>query len=361
MLFSNLTELSVRDVLPRVTPGHYHRLWLVPSVAGWLQVLKNIPTLRFLTLINSISHISGSEPEHADPLPVVDLPHLTLLTINTRICSCISLIDHLNIPPSCGIEFWLSPTIGRSSVVLDSPKPMLFFLSKQFTHWPQNCSDRYLKAEILNGGKIHFGNSKSVGEDSSRYMTKSDKVEAHSRYSKDPMLSLVLTLNPFDDSFAFYNQLLELYSPTFSTTTTLDLWIAQEFANSVITTTTTSGSFPALATFPSFTNLKTLNLLGQSPRYLLPLFHHSSLPGHDVLFPALESLHLTETNMEGLRSEFVAFLRRRAKAGIPLSEIKMLGGFVSNQTAERLSRFGNLRVSLPVDLLFYSHGEALEC
>ena len=192
-------------------------------------------------------------------------------------------------------------------------------------------------------------------------MTKSDEVEAHSRYSKDPMLSLVLTLNPFDDSFAFYNQLLELYSPTFPTTTSLDLWIAQEFANSVITTTTTSASFPALATFPSFTNLKTLNLLGQSPRYLLPLFEPSSLLDHDLLFPALESLHLTETNMEGLRSEFVAFLRRRAKAGIPLSEIKMLGGFMSNQTAERLSRFGNLRVSLPVDLLFYSHGGALEC
>ena len=130
----------------------------------------------------------------------------------------------------------------------------------------------------------------------------------------------------------FYNQLLELYSSTFSTTTTLDLWVDQEFADPAIT----SGSFPAFPTFHSFTNVKTLNLLEQSPLYLLPLFQNSSLPAHP-LFPALQSLNLRETNLETICSVFV---------GISLPEIKMLGGYISNQTAEGLSRFGNLRVSL---------------
>ena len=43
---------------------------------------------------------------------------------------------------------------------------------------------------------------------------------------------------------------------------------------------------------------------------------------------------------------FVTFLMRRAEAGIPLAEIKMLGGYMSNQTAEDLSRIGNLKISL---------------
>jgi hypothetical protein len=159
------------------------------------------------------------------------------------------------------------------------------------------------------------------------------------------MLSLNITFDPLENSFAFFNQLLELYSSTFSTTTTFDLWVDQEFADTAIT----AGSFFALPTFHSFTNVKTLNLLEQSPLYLLPLFQHSSLPGN-LLFPALQSLYLTGTNMDdgqgALCSLFVAFLLNRAEAQIPLPEIKILEGRISNQTAEDLLRLGNLRLSL---------------
>ena len=335
-VLSNLTELSVRNVAPMVLMSssiHSHQLKAVPSVAGWLRVLKNMPALRFLTLRNAISHFT----EH-EPLPIVDLPHLALLTISTTFYLGISLIDHLNIPPICGIEFWLYHNNGRSSVGLDGPK-LLFFLSKQLRYWPQNHSGRYLQAKILNAGKILFGNSKRVGQAS--YMTESDEIEAHSRNSEDPMLSLVLIFDPLEDSFAFYNQLLELYSSTFSTTTTLDLWVDEEFAHMA---SITSESFPAFPTFHSFTNVKTLNLLEQSPIYLLPLFQYSSLPDHP-LFPALRWLHLTETNVEAMCSVFTAFLLWRAEAGIPLPEVRMLGGCISNETAEGLSRLGNSRVS----------------
>ena len=330
----NLTELSVQNVIPRAVPSasaHYsHRLKLVPSVAGWLRVLKNIPALRFLALINAISHST----EH-EPLPFVDLPHLALLTINTMFYSGISLIDHLNIPPLCGIEFRLYCSRHRSTDELDGPK-LLFFLSRQLSHWPQDCPDRYLQAKIFNGHRIHFGNSKHVGQ--------------ASLYSRDPMLSLILTFDHLEDSFGFFNQLLELYSSTFSTTTALDLWVDQDF------TSIANVSFPAFSTFHSFTNVKTLNLLGQSPLYLLPLFQHSSLPDHP-LFPALQSLHLTETNMSDgqMCSVLVAFLQRRAEAGIPLPEIKILGGYMSNQTAEILLGIGNLRVSLNSMPLHYSN------
>jgi hypothetical protein len=247
----------------------------------------------------------------------------------------------------------LSSGYTVTTVALDGPK-LLFFLSKQLGHWPQNCSDRYLQAKVLSGGKIRFGNSMRVGQVS--YITESEEVEEHSRCSKDPILSLVLAFDPLEDSFAFFNQLLELYSSTFSTTTTLELWVDQEFADAAMT----SGSFPAFPTFHSFTNVKTLNLLDQSPLYLLALFlQHSSLPDHP-LFPALESLQLTGTEMDdgqegAMYSVFVAFLLMRAEAGIPLLEIEMLGGYMTNETAEDLSRIGNLRVSLDSMTLYYSN------
>jgi hypothetical protein len=332
-VLSNLTELSVREVVPLavMSASGQSQLKVPPSVGGWLGILKNIPALRFLTISSAISHFT----EH-DPLPVVDLPHLALLTIGTRFYSGVSLIDHLNIPPSCGIRLRFYRNNNRSTVGLDGPK-LLSFLSKQLTHWPQDCSDGYLQAKILSGDRIHFGNSKRVGQ--ALDMTESDEVEAHSRCSKDPLLSLVLTFDPLEDSFSFFNQLLELYSSTFSTTTSLDLWVDQESASTAIR----DGSFPAFDTFHSFTNVKTLNLLEQSPLYLLPLFQNYPL------FPALQSLCLTGTNMDdglgAMCSVFVAFLMRRAESRISLPEIK-IAGRISNQTAEDLSRLGDLRVSL---------------
>ena len=325
-VLSNLTELSVLNVSKAGL-----------SIAEWLRVLKNIPALRSLALRKAISHLT----EHEQPLPVVDLPHLALLTISTEFYLGISLIDHLNIPALCGIELWLYRPIGFTGahhVNWDGTK-LLFFLSKQLIHWPQNCYDRFLLAKVHGGGEIHFGNSKRAGQ-VSYYKTESDVVEERSRHSKDPLLLLVLTLNSLDDSFGFFNQLLEMYNSTFPTTTTLDLWLDQGFVG----TATTNGSFPAFHTFNSFSNVKTLILLGRSPLYLLPLFQHSSHP----LFPALQSLHLTETNMEDewgvMRDAFIKFLLWRAESGIPLTEIKMLGGYMSHQTAEDLSRIGDLQV-----------------
>ena len=149
-VLSNLTELSVQDVLPKLSISTHS----VPSVAEWLRILKNIPSLRFLTLISAISPFTK---ENDPPLPVVDLPQLALLSIWTRFYSGVLLIDHLNIPPSCGIDFGLYPSPSGSSVRLDNPKlmPILSFLSKQLTHWSQNCSYRYLQAKILEIGRAH--------------------------------------------------------------------------------------------------------------------------------------------------------------------------------------------------------------
>ena len=130
-VLSNLTELSVLNVIPRGVlmlsePEYSHRLrLLVPSVAGWLRVLKNIPALRFLTLWDAISHPRAT---YHEPLLVVDLPHLALLTINTEFHLGVSLIDHLNIP-LCGIKFKFTGNRSRSTDGLDGHKLLSFLLN----------------------------------------------------------------------------------------------------------------------------------------------------------------------------------------------------------------------------------------
>ena len=267
--------------------------------------------MRFLTLSSAISHFTEE-----GPLPVVDLPDLALLTISGRFNHAISLINHLKIPPSCGIRFRLVRRRSSDGLDLDGPK-LLSFLSQQLTHWPQDHADRYLQAKVLSGNRIHFGNSKRIGQILD--MSDSDEVEAHSRSSKDAMLSLVLTLNSSENTFAFFNELLELYSVTFSTTASLDLWLDQEFVDIA----TAGGSFISFDTFHSFTNLKTLQLLDQSPVYLLPLFQNSSRSDHP-LFPALQSLCLAAYTGDGqstLCTALVAFLLWRIKVQAPVQEM----------------------------------------
>ena len=179
---------------------------------------------------------------------------------------------------------------------------------------------------------IYIGNSQRIGHWRGSYL-ESEELEVHSRHSKEPMLSLELKFDPLEDSFAFFNQLLELYSPTFSTTTTLDLWVDNPFTRAA------KRSFPAFPTFRSFTNVKTLGLQGQSPLFLLPFFEQFSQPDNP-LFPALQSLHLTKTKMDDkagkMHGVFTAFSRWRAKARVPVPEIKILVEYRSEESGDIL-------------------------
>lgn len=346
-VLSNLTELSVLDVVaPSILSMRQpdHPLKVAPTVGGWLRILKNTPSLRYLTLSGAITENRGDE----ESLVNVSLPNLIFLTVGAKFHSGVSLLDHLSISPSCGIRLRFS----RSGPGLDGTK-LLAFLSNQLSHWPHDSPDRYLQAKILSGDRIHFGNSRRVG-----YiwdMTEEDVVKEHAQSSADPVLWLVISLDSSTDTLIFFNQLLALYTPTYPTTTTLDLWLDEEFAmtnpNTVV--------FPAFSSLHSFTAVKNLSLLDRSPVYLLPLFQHSSHP-NQPLFPALRSLRLTRTNFEDDQrltySTTIAFLRWRAEVHLPLMELQMIKSKLNKDTEESLARLGNVKITLgsldlPVDYI----------
>ena len=170
-------------------------------------------------------------------------------------------------------------------------------------------------------------------------------VKEHAQSSADPVLWLVISLDSSTDTLMLFNQLLALYTPTYPTTTTLDLWLDEEFAM----TNPNTPAFPAFSSLHSFTGVKNLSLLERSPVYLLPLFQHSSDP-NQPLFPALRSLRLMRTNFEDdQRAAYfttIAFLLWRAEVHLPLVELQMIKSKMNKDTEESLSRLGNVKITL---------------
>jgi len=337
-VLSNLTDLSVLDIVapPGITVNRTpdHPLKVAPTVRGWLRVLENIPSLLYLTLSGAITEAHDGE----EPLPNVKLSHLLFLTVGAGFQDGVSLLEQLSIPPSCGIRL----KFNRSSSGLDGRK-LLAFLSNQLSHWPRDSPDRYLQAKILSDYRIHFGNSRRVGHVWD--MTEEDVIEEHAQSSADPVLWLVISLASTHDTLTIFNQLLALYDSTYPTTTTLDLWLDEEFA----TINANAVTFPTPSSLHSFTAVKTLNLLGRSPLYLLPLFQYSFQP-NQPLFPALRSLRLTRTNFEDdQRAAYftvIAFLLWRAEVNMRLVELQIIESKMNKDTEESLSRLGNVKITL---------------
>ncbi|KIM39685.1 hypothetical protein M413DRAFT_447142 [Hebeloma cylindrosporum] len=337
-VLSNLTGLSVSDIVTAgilSTKRSDHPLKVAPTVGGWLRILGNIPSLRYLTLSSAISENRSDE----EPLVNVSLPNLIFLTIGAKFHGGATFLEHLSIPPSCGIRL----RFIKSDPDQDGAK-LLAFLTNHLSHWPQDSPDRYLQAKILSGDRIHFGNSRRVG-----YiwdMTEEDVVKEHAQSSADPMLWLVISLGSSNDTLILFNQLLALYNLTYPTTTTLDLWIDEEFAM----TNPNAPTFPALSNLHSFTALKSLSLLERSPVYLLPLFQYSSSQPNQPIFPALRTLRLMRTNFEDDQRvayfTTIAFLLWRAEVRLPLVELQMIDSKMSKDTEESLSRLGNVKITV---------------
>jgi hypothetical protein len=336
-VLSNLTELSVLDILaPGITAIRTpdHPLKVAPTAGGWLRVLKNIPSLRYLTLSGAITETRGDE----ESLSKVELSHLLFLTVGAGFQDGGLLLEQLSIPPSCGIRL----RFNKSNTGLDGKK-LLAFLSNQLCHWPRDSPDRYLQAKILSGDRIHFGNSRRVGHIWD--MTEEDVIKEHAQSSVDPVLWLVISLASTHETLTIFNQLLVLYDPTYPTTTTLDLWLDEEFT----TINPSVAALPALSALHSFTAVKTLNLLERSPLYLLPHFQYSSQP-NQPLFPALRSLRLTRTKFEDDQRDtyftVIAFLRWRAEVNMRLVDLQIIESKMNKDTQESLSRLGNVKITL---------------
>ncbi|KAF9479558.1 hypothetical protein BDN70DRAFT_684895 [Pholiota conissans] len=339
----NLTELSVMDILTQGILSMRrpdNPLKIAPTVAKWIEIISHIPGLKYLTLSNAMTPFEDND----SLIPIVDLPNLLFLTVGARFQDGVTFLNHLTILETCGVRLRLN--FSRSSSDFDATR-LLPFLGNRLSHWPQDVTDRYLQAKILSGDRIHFGNSRRVGHIWD--MTEEAVIEEHSQISEDPLVWLVLTLDNSEDTVRFFNQLLSLYESTYSTTKTLDLWLDEEFANTLTSANATPHLRPALNVLRSFTAVKTLNLLERSPLYLLPLLQSLSPPDQPLL-PSLRSLRLTRTDFEDQQRAayftVIAFLIWRAQIHNSLIDLQIIESKISKETEDSLARIGGVKVIL---------------
>ncbi|KAF9038632.1 hypothetical protein BJ165DRAFT_403550 [Panaeolus papilionaceus] len=310
-----LTELSVTGVLPPIIPismrNTANATKPAPSPKMWLEILGHMPHLQYLTLNVAISKpLDQDENSH---LPEVHLPNLKLLTIGGRFQNGMTVLNQLITPRECGIRLRLST---RGLPVGIGARLFTSFLTRQYSYWPTGTPNRYLQAKLLSSHRIHFGNSKTVGHIWDT--PEASVVQNHAKTTKDPLLWLALTLESPEETMTFYQTLLDIYQPTYSTTKTLELWVDEEYKDII--------NIPQSSPLRSFTSVSRLNLVGQSFTYLLPLLQSASTLSVP-LFPELHTLELLKPGIHDLDNNLsflVFFLDWRKNIGSPLSEVHVL-------------------------------------
>jgi len=314
----NLRELCVYNIIRPIsitnTPPATSPLTTAPAVHGWLQILADMPLLERLTLFAAISPTRDDVTSNQ-----VSLPHLRLLTIRSTIKDTAIFLSNISIPRSCGIR--LQAKQGDDTTGPECSR-LLALLSQQLPAWVDKPSSRYLQAKLISGSTIHFGNSRRIGLP--WLMSEGEVLEDHAANSEDPVLWLMFKMSSTAGSISFFQSLLHTYRSTFRATTELDLWF-EELDGSP--STPAEIFLSSLDTFMTFTHVRTLNLLDDSPLYLLPLFQSSSPDGFPI-FPALKTLVLSGTDCEDERREvyntLLAFGLWRVEVRYPLTGLRLL-------------------------------------
>jgi hypothetical protein len=335
----NLTALSVIDI---VATGQL--AWLTedsssvaPTVEGWLQILQNMPNLQYLTLVNSITRTNNLKTTKCSDIP---LSSLRLFSLTASLDEGAVLLQFLKFPSSCGIRLRCKDRNSPSQVQVGS---ILAAISNQISPRPNPPDGKigHLQVKLLDGGRIHFGNSVRIGL--LWNIPEADELRQHAANTSDPLLSLVFLFNDFPTARRFIRQLLALYEPTFSTTTDLYLWIDEQS-----TVTHEDVAFlSTLAHFTAFNAVKTLDLYGQSLTHLLPLFDSLSQADKPV-FPSLGFLRLTGTiftdREDPVYQIVLQFLLRRVKLNVPLVRVAICSGEMSTELRLHLQENSQVEV-----------------
>ena len=336
----NLRELCVYNILRPISitnvPPVTNPLATAPTVDGWLRILNDMPLLERLTLFAAIFPNRDDSPSNH-----VSLAHLRLLTIRSTVKDTATFLSNVSIPPSCGIRLQAKQSDDTTGPECSR---LLALLSQQLPAWADKPSSRYLQAKLISGSTIHFGNSPRIGMP--WLMPESEVLDDHAANSQDPILWLMFKMSNTAETIPFFQSLLRTYENTFRATTELDLWF-EELDGSPATPAEIFLS--SLDMFMMFTHVRTLNLLEDSPLYLLPLFQSSSPDGFPI-FPALKTLTLSGTNCEDERREvyhtLVAFGLWRVEVRYPLTRLHLLQPRPLTPAMEALGRKCDIVVSV---------------
>ena len=295
-----LTELYVDNCFPTVT------------VLEWLNILGGMPSLRWVTLIHAIS----SAPANGI-FPVVHLGALDMLSVEAPFHESVTLVDHLIVPPRCGLRF---RSYG-AHLGFDQQR-LWAIIEKKMDSWAKNTPNRYLEASSTfsawnDSSYVTIGNislpTSGLGAPWGSQAVEVANGRCSSGSGVDPVISISLQLTDNQKPVELLLSLFALFEWTFFDTTYLELCI--EYG---------AEAFPPLIdSFRGFVNLEKLSLGNDiATEFPFPLLQQAN----SVLLPALKSIEFIDPDFYNRPESLLLvanFLQWRREQGFPVQKIEI--------------------------------------
>ena len=268
-----------------------------PSLLDWLNILREMPSLRSIRLFRAIS--SGSPN---DILPFIHLSALDLLYVNGPLHECVTLVKHLIVPPRCGLHLKCDNThLGFDQ------RQLWAIIKKKIDSWAKNAPYRRLNV-VAGSGFIDIGN-----------LPRED--DGWGSEEVDPIMSISLYLSTLEEAVPLFHSLFALFERTFFDTKCLHLWIDDE----------AEAFTPSFDSLRDFVNLDKLIVGNDSLlKILFPFLQHAN----SVLLPTIKTLHFYDvTFRDGSISihRVADFLQWRREQGFPVQKIDIFGGMINKK------------------------------
>jgi hypothetical protein len=303
-----------------------------PTVKSWLHLLGEMPSLRWLTIIDAISSASNN----GTIFPTIHLAKLEMLGVNGTFHESVTLINQLITAPHCGLR------VDCKHASLGPDQRILWaIIERKLKFWEKDIPNRRFTANHKQHS-VAIGNLENINNIweacSAEVVHYSQRFPPWPR--SDPVLTIILRFGNTENVTPLFLSLFALFDYTFATTTYLTLWIDDDVDNG------TQIFLPLVSSFRSFVNLKSLDLLHDSHSYLFPLLQHVS-PSNSILLPALHTVHFLQANFRrnsGSLARVAAFLRWRREEGFPIQKVRIYESRVDREFI--LLELGDVEVDL---------------
>ena len=310
-VLTHLTEIYVQQI---------SGLSAAPTILGWLNLLGGIPSLRWITIIHGISDATA----HTS-IPVIHLNNLEMLSIEGEFHETVTLINHLIMPLRCCLRLRCNNTqMGFDQRILWA------LLRAKMDSWEKETPNRRLDV-------VQREDSITVANNHNPACVWDTGAEAayYKPIRLDPTLAMTLRSPNSREVLSLFLQLFGVFEQTFSTTTSLKLWIDYPGSDG------TEVFLPLISSFPSFEKLSTLYLRHDSHSFLFPLLQRISSSG-SILLPSLHTVIFINADFRpssGSLDRVSAFLEWRRKQGFPIYHIDIIesqtdGEYVQSQLRE---------------------------
>ena len=302
-ILTRLTKLDVRDIAQSSA---------VPTVLDWLNIFGGMPSLRWVTLIRSISSSMTSAI-----YPIIQLTALEMLSLFDGFRQNVTMIEHLIVPLS-GLRLYCSD----AHVGFDQQK-LWAIIEKKMDSFANNALNRYLEVWSTHQ-TLAFGNLPCGLE----FRWEKETEFVHPGHHLDPVITITLhskSPNP-QDTFNPFLSLFAIFERTFSDTTHLKLYIDLE------PDSRPEIFLPLADMFRGFINLKELHL-GFDSLMLFLLHLQRSLP-NTVFLPVLQSLQLYYARFQPPSNSLprvADFLRWRGEQGFPVQKVHIANSWIDRQ------------------------------